>query len=115
MYSVFEQLCRQKGIDTARVSRDTGIAQTTFSNWKKRNNLISGQIAIILAKYFNVSLDYLMTGKEYDDKNAHSYKISDFEYKIIVEYRKLLPLQQDVILNSLQIQRPVERKTQNEA
>ena len=66
MYSVFEILCKKKGITPADVSRATGIPQSTLSNWKSRQNLLSGRKAQVIADFFGVTVDYLM-GR--DDSN----------------------------------------------
>ena len=62
MYEVFEQLCQQKGVTVYQVSKATGISQSTFSTWKKRRNIISGELAKKIADHFGVTVDYLMTG-----------------------------------------------------
>lgn len=64
MYEVFEQLLQKYGVTTYKVSKATGIPQSTFSTWKNRRNLISGDRAKLIADYFGVTVDYLMTGKE---------------------------------------------------
>ena len=64
MYEIFEQLLQKFGVTTADVCKSTGIGQSTMSNWKNRRNLISGKNAQLIADYFGVSVDYLMTGKE---------------------------------------------------
>ena len=64
MYEVFEQLLQKFGVTTADVCKATGIGQSTMSNWKSRRNLISGKNAQLIADYFGVSVDYLMTGKD---------------------------------------------------
>ena len=64
MYEVFEQLLQKFGVTAYQVSKATGIAQSTLSNWKARRNLIRGDKAQKIADYFGVSVDYLMTGKE---------------------------------------------------
>ena len=66
MYSVFEYLLQINGLTAADVSKATGIRQSTLSNWKKRNNLLSGEKARIIADYFGVSVDFLMTGNKED-------------------------------------------------
>lgn len=63
MYEIFEKLLQERGIKTADVSRATGIAEGTFSNWKKRRNKLSPELLIKIADYFGVSLDYMM-GKD---------------------------------------------------
>lgn len=68
MYEVFEQLLQKFGVTAYQVSKATGIAQSTFSSWKSRRNLISGDKAKKIADYFGVTVDYLMTGKEEPEK-----------------------------------------------
>ncbi len=64
MYSIFEQLLQKYGVSTYKVSKDTGIAQSVFSSWKNGISTPKQDKMQILADYFNVSIDYLMTGKE---------------------------------------------------
>lgn len=64
MYEIFEQLLQSYGITAYKFCKDTGISQSTISTWKKKRNLISGEIAQTIVNYFNVSLEYLMTGEE---------------------------------------------------
>lgn len=66
MYEVFEHLLQSYGISAYKFCKDTGISQSTISTWKKKNNLISGELAKKIADYFNVSIEYLMTGEEKD-------------------------------------------------
>ena len=75
MYEVFEQLLQKFGVTTADVCKTTGIGQSTMSNWKSRRNLISGKNAQLIADYFGVSVDYLMTGKE--KEGGEKYYIND--------------------------------------
>lgn len=70
MYEIFEQLLQKYGVTTYQVSKATGISQSTFSNWKSRRNLLSADKATLIANYFGVSLDYLMTGKEEQKEKA---------------------------------------------
>lgn len=66
MWEIFLQLCAEKGVTTADVSRATGIPQSTLGNWKVRRNLIGVERGQKIADYFGVSLEYLMTGKDPD-------------------------------------------------
>ena len=64
MYSIFEELLQKYGVSTYKVSKDTGIAQSVFSSWKNGISTPKQDKMQIIADYFNVSIDYLMTGKE---------------------------------------------------
>ena len=64
MYSIFEELLQKYGVSTYKVSKDTGIAQSVFSSWKNGVSTPKQDKMQIIADYFNVSIEYLMTGKE---------------------------------------------------
>ncbi len=74
MYDIFEQLLQSYGITAYKFCKETGISQSTISTWKKKRNIISGEIAQTIANYFNISVDYLMTGKE---KEIDKYYINE--------------------------------------
>lgn len=75
IYEVFEQLLQKFGVTAYQVSKATGIPQSTLINWKARGNLIRGDKAQKIADYFNVSVDYLMTGEEKD--GGEKYYLND--------------------------------------
>lgn len=75
MYSVFEQLLQKYGVSTYKVSKDTGIAQSVFSSWKNGVSTPKQDKLKIIAEYFNVSVDYLMTGNE--KEGIESYYLND--------------------------------------
>ena len=64
MYEIFVKLLEKYGLTAYKVSKATGIAGSTFSDWKYgRSNPKQDKLQKI-ADYFGVSLEYLMTGKE---------------------------------------------------
>lgn len=75
MYEIFEQLLQSYGISTYKFCKETGISQSTISTWKTRRNLLSGEKAKVIADYFGVSVDYLMTGEE--KEGGERYYIND--------------------------------------
>lgn len=62
MWDVFEQLLQEKGITAYQVCRDLHIPQSTISNWKTRKSKIGSELALKIADYLEVSVDYLLTG-----------------------------------------------------
>lgn len=91
MYAVFLALLQSKGVTVADVSRATGINQSTFSNWKSRKNLLSGKNAQLVADYFGVSVDYLMTGAEQTNKVDFSVYQQDAEFLSYIQRLWSLP------------------------
>lgn len=74
MYSVFEHLLQKHGVSTYKVSKETGIAQSVFSSWKNGISTPKQDKMQKIADYFNVSVDYLMTGEE---KSNDKYYLND--------------------------------------
>jgi transcriptional regulator with XRE-family HTH domain len=60
MYEIFERLLKEAGITAYKVSKDTGISQTTLSDWKRGRSIPKTEKLQTIANYFDVSLDYLL-------------------------------------------------------
>ena len=59
-YTIFEQLCKEKGVTPARVREDLAISQSTMASWKSRGLTPKYDTSKKLADYFGVSVDYLL-------------------------------------------------------
>lgn len=64
VYSIFEELCNKNGVTPYKVGKETKIATSTLSDWKSGKSTPKQDKLKKIAAYFNVSIDYLMTGKE---------------------------------------------------
>lgn len=64
MYEIFDRLCKERDVTPYKVGKETGIATSTLSDWKKGKSTPKQNKLMKIADYFNVSLDYLMTGEE---------------------------------------------------
>jgi len=53
-------LLKQRNITAYRLSKDCDIPETTISHWKSGRQTPSTQAIIKLAKYFDVTSDYLI-------------------------------------------------------
>lgn len=58
MYGKFERLLRERNLTPYRVSLGTGIAQSTLSDWKRGVSKPKFDKLVILAKFFNVPVEY---------------------------------------------------------
>lgn len=125
MYEIFEQLLQKFGVTTADVCKATGIGQSTMSNWKNRRNLISGKNAQLIADYFGVSIDYLMTGEESEQRevktapgvnfvdkegNAKSYDMDSIIYNILQCLIRLPQESQEMIYDVAESQEKRNKK-----
>lgn len=77
MYDIFEQLLQKYGITSYKVSKQTGVTQTSLSNWKSGRNTPSMTTLSKLADFFGVTVDYLMTGEEESEKKETSLTPKD--------------------------------------
>ena len=100
MYEIFSKLLQSYGVTPYKVSKETGISQSTLSDWKKGKITPKSDTMKKIADYFDVSVDYLMTGEE--KKVGEKYYLNEetaqvaqeiFENK---ELRALVDVQRDM-------------------
>ncbi|MFA9376269.1 MAG: helix-turn-helix domain-containing protein [Lachnotalea sp.] len=70
MYEIFEKLCNSRGITPYKFCKDTEVNSSTISTWKKNNSIAGPELSKKVCDYFNVSLDYLINGKEPEKKET---------------------------------------------
>lgn len=99
MYEIFSKLLQARGITPYKVSKETGVSQSTLSDWKRGVSTPKQDKLQKIADYFGVSLEYLMTGKENEDNkyylNNETAEVAQeiFENK---ELRALFDVQKDM-------------------
>ena len=71
MYEIFEKLCQQRGITPYRFCKDTGISTSTISTWKRSGHNCGPKLQKIVSEYFDIPVDYLMTGKNPEPKQGY--------------------------------------------
>ena len=82
MYEIFLKLLNEKGVTAYKVGKATGIAGSTFTDWKTGRSVPKQEKLQKIADYFGVSLDYLMTGKEPSIDNLYSTENADLLIEI---------------------------------
>lgn len=70
MYEIFEQLLQKYGVTAYKVSKETGITQSTLSDWKRGRSTPKTENMKKIADYFGVTVEYLMTGKNEPKEKA---------------------------------------------
>ena len=75
MYSIFEQLCSEKGVTPYRVCKETGLTTSTISNWKAGRYTPKHDKLKRIADYFGVSVQFLITGKEENAEGVEKSRI----------------------------------------
>jgi len=60
LYKKFEALLEDRQVTANKVANDTGIATSTLSEWKKGTYKPKVEKLLVLARYFNVPLEYFL-------------------------------------------------------
>ncbi|MDT4373026.1 helix-turn-helix transcriptional regulator [Blautia coccoides] len=66
MYEKYVILRNKKKVTDYRVSEETGITKSTFTDWKSGRSNPKFDKLLVLAKYFGVSVEYFAEEKETD-------------------------------------------------
>lgn len=82
MYEHYQKLLDEKCLKNADVSRATGISNMTLSDWKHGKTKPKTETMQKLADYLNVSVDYLVNGKEADINSEFSPEQAELDVKI---------------------------------
>lgn len=97
MYEIFEQLLQKYGVSAYKVAKETGVTQSTLSDWKRGRSTPKSENMKKLADYFGVSIDYLMTGKEETEKEPQLKPKDEKDIKNILANTEQL-LKQDGLM-----------------
>lgn len=62
MYEIFSELLQKYGVTPYKVSKETGVSQSTLSDWKRGVSTPKPDKLQKIADYFGVPLTYLLTG-----------------------------------------------------
>ena len=86
-----KELRTESGLSQTDFAKKFNVAQNTVSNWENGNRTIDSETAVKMAKFFNVTVDYLL-GRT-DDKNQKpgetNIKFDEFTYAMYNESREL--------------------------
>lgn len=91
MYERFEQLLQKRGVTPYKVSKETGVTQTSLSNWKSGRNTPSAKTLQKLADYFGVTVGYLMGTEEEPnatDKENNPIVLDDDALELLEELKE---------------------------
>lgn len=99
MYEIFEQLLQKYGVSAYKVAKETGVTQSTLSDWKRGRSTPKSENMKKLADYFGVSIDYLMTGKEKGEKEPKLKPKDEKEIKEILANTEQLLKQEGLMFD----------------
>ena len=73
---LLDNFLKTKGISRRQFSAMNDIPYSSLGNWKTKNSAPSLEHLVKIAKFMDVSLDWLITGKEYNSDNLNVTKKS---------------------------------------
>lgn len=99
LYEKIEQLCQNKGIKVAELARETNINKTVFSELKNgRTKFLSTERLILVADYFDISLDDLVGRK----RKAPDTEMSEVDCKIMERVALMSDSQKELYLHLIE-------------
>ena len=118
MYTNFENILKEKGLKTADVVKGTGIAASTFSEWKNGNHVPSAKKIKAIAEFLNVpesaiisgKTDFVVTGADGEpiiidvetSDLLREMRLNTYLQRLVTNARKLNPEQQEAIANLIE-------------
>lgn len=97
MYEIFSELLQRYGVTPYKVSKQTGVSQSTLSDWKRGISTPKQDKLQKIADYFGVSIEYLMTGKDAEHKEPQLKPRDEKDIKDILSNTEEL-LKQDGLM-----------------
>jgi transcriptional regulator with XRE-family HTH domain len=88
MYDIFEQLLQIHNVTAYKVSKETGIGQSTFSDWKTGRSVPKSDKLQRIADYFGVTVEYLLGQESNEKENTLTIK-NNQEKELILLCRKV--------------------------
>lgn len=108
-------LLQSKGISQNQFLKENGLAKGSIGNWEQRGNIPSADIVLRIAKYLDVSMEYLLTGEEgkNDDldilETLPEERLKNISFSQITE-EEAVKLDEDTILNNYKFLNEANKK-----
>lgn len=102
----FVRLCEQKGVKPSRALTEAGVPKSAYSYWRTEAGAgndakPTNQNAVKLAQYFDVTVDYLLTGNQKENPPQHPQSEVDAAVERIRRKLESMPKEQREALMNL--------------
>jgi len=102
----FVRLCEQKGVKPSRALTEAGVPKSAYSYWRAEagsgnDAKPTNQNAVKLAQYFNVTVDYLLTGIQKENPSQQPQSEVDAAVERIRRKLESMPKEQREALMNL--------------
>lgn len=79
-----DMILKQKNIKRMALATEIGQTVQAFTDWKRRDSIPSVNIVVQISQYLDVSLEWLITGKE-----PQNFECSELEKQFLNSFRLL--------------------------
>ena len=88
MYKVFEQLCKEKHVSAYKVSKETGVHQSTLSDWKRGKATPKVDKLQKIADYFNVPVSVFFENEQKEIPADKGSEDEDDDFVVLARHMK---------------------------
>ena len=85
MYEIFSELLQKYGVTPYKVSKETGVSQSTLSDWKRGISTPKPDKLQKIAYYFGVPLTYSLIGNTSEQKKEKSSELNSRDERDIAK------------------------------
>lgn len=89
-YDIFHRLCDERGISDSTACLEMGFSRSYAAKMKNKNGAPSMDKLTAMAKYFGVSVDYLLTGEKEKAPGITAESLTDEEQELISIWRSVM-------------------------
>lgn len=88
-HNIFDEHMKKLKLSNYQLSKDTGISDSLIGYWRCGKRKPTLDNLILLAKYFNVTIDYLVTGIQDSSIMFDNISLSSDEKELVETYKQL--------------------------
>jgi len=119
MYEIFEQLLKEFDVTPYRVHKETGVAQSTLSDWKNGKGTPKADKLQKIADYFGVTVGYLLGAEQKEkptltEKGEPEITFDDFTYALHAETQELTEENKQKLLEMARLFKLSQKHRDNE-
>lgn len=100
-YQRLRDLKEDKDLKQSSVAEVINVSENQYGRYERGENDIPFEKALILANFYNVSLDYI-AGRTNDKKGFNKSDLPDMEVDLLKKFRSLSEKQQGIILGRIE-------------
>lgn len=98
IYERIDSLSKERKISQKELAEAIGLSSgQIFTNWKSRDSMLGADVAVKIANFFGVTVEYLVTGETTNPLQQQSKDLSVKYYALMHKYEGLKKAMQDVL------------------